>query len=197
MLHQSSTVIIGAGFCWLFLLLGWAGLLLSTTTLCLQKHKEHTCKTAQQQDASRHVIVRSQRHVDTSAAACCTAPDISCSSRLPLSSRAHHMNRLNLLHSTNSTSTSSAQEKLQEERVERRLHATTDTRHKRRSNHNHHHPHINIPHNQRPNCSTFSDLFGRHNIAVSVSFQTRPTSCACDTAKPWNLANITVPHTRI
>jgi hypothetical protein len=23
MLHQSSTVIIGAGFCWLFLLLGW------------------------------------------------------------------------------------------------------------------------------------------------------------------------------
>jgi hypothetical protein len=40
MLHQSSTVIIGAGSCWLFLLLGWAGLLLSTTTLCLQKHKE-------------------------------------------------------------------------------------------------------------------------------------------------------------
>jgi hypothetical protein len=33
-------------------LLGWAGLLLSTTTLCLQKHKEHTCKTAQQQDVS-------------------------------------------------------------------------------------------------------------------------------------------------
>jgi hypothetical protein len=31
MLHQRSTVIIGAGFCWLFLLLGWAGLLLSTT----------------------------------------------------------------------------------------------------------------------------------------------------------------------
>jgi hypothetical protein len=24
MLHQSSTVIIGAGSCWLFLLLGWA-----------------------------------------------------------------------------------------------------------------------------------------------------------------------------
>jgi hypothetical protein len=45
-------VIIGAGSCWLFLLLGWAGLLLSTTTLCLQKHKEHTCRTAQQQDVS-------------------------------------------------------------------------------------------------------------------------------------------------
>jgi hypothetical protein len=25
MLHQSSTEIIGAGSCWLFLLLGWAG----------------------------------------------------------------------------------------------------------------------------------------------------------------------------
>jgi hypothetical protein len=27
MLHQTFTVIIGAGACWLFLLLGWAGLL--------------------------------------------------------------------------------------------------------------------------------------------------------------------------
>jgi hypothetical protein len=52
MLHQSSTVIIGAGSCWLFVLLGWAGLLLSTTILCLQKHKDHTCRTAQQQDVS-------------------------------------------------------------------------------------------------------------------------------------------------
>jgi hypothetical protein len=38
MLHQSSAEVIGAGSCWLFLLLGWAVLLLSTT-LCLQKHK--------------------------------------------------------------------------------------------------------------------------------------------------------------
>jgi hypothetical protein len=30
--------------------LGWAGLLLSTTTFCLQKHKQHTCRTAQQQE---------------------------------------------------------------------------------------------------------------------------------------------------
>jgi hypothetical protein len=52
MLHQSSTVIIGAESCWLFLLLGWAGLLLSTTTLCLQNHKKHACRTAQQQDVS-------------------------------------------------------------------------------------------------------------------------------------------------
>ena len=28
MLHQSSTVIISAGSCWLFLLLGWAGQLM-------------------------------------------------------------------------------------------------------------------------------------------------------------------------
>jgi hypothetical protein len=42
MLHQSSTVIMGAWSCWLSLLLGWVGLLLSTITLCLQKHKEHT-----------------------------------------------------------------------------------------------------------------------------------------------------------
>jgi hypothetical protein len=35
MLHQGSTEIIGAGSCWLILLLGWAVLLLSTT-LCLQ-----------------------------------------------------------------------------------------------------------------------------------------------------------------
>jgi hypothetical protein len=60
MLHQSSTEAIGAGSCWLFLLLGWAGLgwagLLLSTTLCLQQHKnfclKHTCKTAQQQDVS-------------------------------------------------------------------------------------------------------------------------------------------------
>jgi hypothetical protein len=49
---ESSIVIIGAGPCWLFLLLGWAGLLLSTTTRCLHKHKEHTCRAAQQQDVS-------------------------------------------------------------------------------------------------------------------------------------------------
>jgi hypothetical protein len=52
MLHQSFTVIIGAGSCWLFRPLGWAVLLLSTTTLCLQKHKERTCRTAQQQNVS-------------------------------------------------------------------------------------------------------------------------------------------------
>jgi hypothetical protein len=52
MLHQSSTVIIGAGSCWLFLLLGWAVLLLSKTTLCLQTHKKRACRTAQQQDVS-------------------------------------------------------------------------------------------------------------------------------------------------
>jgi hypothetical protein len=33
MLHQSSTVIIRAGSCWLFLLLGWAELLLLTAAL--------------------------------------------------------------------------------------------------------------------------------------------------------------------
>jgi hypothetical protein len=52
MLHQSSTEIIGAGSCWLFLLLGWAGWAAAVNTLCLQKHKKHTCKTAQQQDVS-------------------------------------------------------------------------------------------------------------------------------------------------
>jgi hypothetical protein len=31
---------------------GWAGLVLSTIMLCLQKHKEHTCIKAQQQDVS-------------------------------------------------------------------------------------------------------------------------------------------------
>jgi hypothetical protein len=35
--------IIGAGSCWLFLLVGWAVLLLSTI-VCLQKHKKHTCR---------------------------------------------------------------------------------------------------------------------------------------------------------
>jgi hypothetical protein len=52
MLPENSIVIIGAGSCWLFLLLGWAVLLLSTMTLCLQKHKKHTCIKAQQQDVS-------------------------------------------------------------------------------------------------------------------------------------------------
>jgi hypothetical protein len=66
MLHESSIVIIGAGSCWLLFLLGWAVLLLSTMTLCLQKHKEHTCRTAQQQDVS----TAKERGVDPCPSAC-------------------------------------------------------------------------------------------------------------------------------
>jgi hypothetical protein len=54
MLHQSSTVIIRAGSCWLFLLLGWA-VAVNITTLPAKAQGTYLqicSRTAQQQDVS-------------------------------------------------------------------------------------------------------------------------------------------------